>query len=273
MKKKICMLLVTILTVVTVFFVAPVYAAEKSEDLKISTITPYKNEMGIIPYFYMLRPLESNLSIEKEDENVVVLKINLKEQMISNNVRYISSKEGITAKNFPNIDKAYDNENIPYGAEVQLIAEDNGWALVKKDEKLFFCLSSSLVEEEPPKEEKVEIVEEKVIEKKEEIKKETSNNSNSSQLYSAKDFKRLGVIHWGGWRWTWYSQRVLPGGGLKIPGRHVDSNGYICDKNGYICLASNSLAKGTIVDTPFGKQGKVYDCGCAADTLDVYTDF
>lgn len=92
-------------------------------------------------------------------------------------------------------------------------------------------------------------------------------------LYSASEFKSMGVIYWDGWRWTWYSQRVLPGGGLSIPGRHVDENGYICDKDDYICIASSVLKKGTVIDTPFGKKGKVYDCGCASDTVDVYTDF
>ena len=88
--------------------------------------------------------------------------------------------------------------------------------------------------------------------------------------YTPADFMSAGVIHWGGWRWTWYSQNVLPGGGLCIPGRHVDDMGYVCDENEYICLAATSLSKGTIVDTPFGKQGKVYDSGCAYGTLDTY---
>lgn len=88
--------------------------------------------------------------------------------------------------------------------------------------------------------------------------------------YSASDLQFSGVIYWGGWRWTWYSQKVLPGPGLVIPGRHVDENGYVCDGDDNICLAATSLCKGTIVDTPFGKQGKVYDSGCAYGTLDVY---
>jgi len=83
----------------------------------------------------------------------------------------------------------------------------------------------------------------------------------------------MGVIKWGGWSWTWYSQRVLPGPGLKIPGRHVGPNGYIMDKNGRICLASTALKKGTIVDTPFGAQGCVYDSGCPKNVLDVYVDW
>ena len=74
-------------------------------------------------------------------------------------------------------------------------------------------------------------------------------------------------------RWTWYSQNVLPGGGLQIPGRHVDENGFICDENDRICLASSDLEWGTIVTTPFGKEGCIYDCGCASGTLDVYVDF
>lgn len=91
---------------------------------------------------------------------------------------------------------------------------------------------------------------------------------------SPDDFCILGIITWGDYRYTWYSENVLPGGGLDIVGRHSDDNGYICDSEGYICLASDSLAKGTIVDTPFGKQGKVYDCGCGSDDiLDVYVNW
>ena len=91
--------------------------------------------------------------------------------------------------------------------------------------------------------------------------------------YYANDFQSAGVVYSDGWRWTWYSQNVLPGGGLDIPGRHVDDSGYVCDENGYICLASGSLDYGSVVETPFGKQGRVYDSGCAGDTLDVYTNF
>lgn len=96
--------------------------------------------------------------------------------------------------------------------------------------------------------------------------KQESNDA----LYSASQFRQLGVIHWNGWKWTWYSERVLPGGGLSIPGRHNDANGYVCDENDYICLSSSSLSRGSVIDTPFGKQGKVYDTGCASNVIDVY---
>ena len=93
------------------------------------------------------------------------------------------------------------------------------------------------------------------------------------EWYSADELRFLGVIYAGDFRWTWYSQNVLPGGGLQIPGRHVDENGFICDENDRICLASSDLEWGTIVTTPFGKEGCIYDCGCASGTLDVYVDF
>lgn len=92
-------------------------------------------------------------------------------------------------------------------------------------------------------------------------------------VYSASYFRRMGVIRWGGWRWTWYSERVLPGSGLRIPGRHADGNGFIRDCDGYICCASDVLGYGTVIETPFGGYGKIYDCGCDADVVDVYVSW
>jgi hypothetical protein len=37
-------------------------------------------------------------------------------------------------------------------------------------------------------------------------------------------FKKHGVIYGNGNAFTWYSERVLPGGGLSIPGRCSDGN-------------------------------------------------
>ncbi len=81
-----------------------------------------------------------------------------------------------------------------------------------------------------------------------------------------------GVVYYNGHKETWYSQRVLPGGGLNIPGRHVDENGLIRDGDGYICVASSDLPKGTLIETSLG-MGKVYDSGCASGTIDIYTDW
>lgn len=110
------------------------------------------------------------------------------------------------------------------------------------------------------------------IQRREEEERQREAEKNKA-IYSASYFKSAGVIYWGGWRWTWYSQRVLPGRGLRIPGRHVNANGYVVDANERICLASSKLSKGTIVSTPFGAEGCVYDSGCPSNTLDVYTNF
>jgi hypothetical protein len=101
----------------------------------------------------------------------------------------------------------------------------------------------------------------------------TTTKPTSTALYSASKFRNAGIVYYNNYRWTWYSERVLPGNGLNIPNRHIDASGYVCDKNNNICLAASSLSKGTVVDTPFGKKGKVYDDGCAAGTLDVYVSW
>ncbi|MBR3248957.1 hypothetical protein IKF89_02920 [Candidatus Saccharibacteria bacterium] len=77
-----------------------------------------------------------------------------------------------------------------------------------------------------------------------------------------------------GMGFTWYSENVLPGGGLNIPGRHIDEEGYVCDENGYICLASDNLLKGTVVSIPFGcGTGVVYDKGSGDGNIDVYVSW
>ena len=103
-----------------------------------------------------------------------------------------------------------------------------------------------------------------------EPKEEQEEYESSGALYSPRYFKQMGVIYWNGWRWTWYSERVLPGTGLHIPGRYTDEQGYVRDIDGYICLASDDLSNGTVINTPFGHYGKVYDCGCGSGTVDVY---
>lgn len=71
---------------------------------------------------------------------------------------------------------------------------------------------------------------------------------------------------------TYYSQKVLPGGGLAIPGRHIASDGTIRDADGYIVLASDDYPRGTVVETSLG-AGKVYDTGSGSGNIDLYTDW
>lgn len=98
----------------------------------------------------------------------------------------------------------------------------------------------------------------------------STSSSNSPKLYTLNQFRFKGVVNWGGYKYTFYSQRVLPGRGLKIPGRHVNADGYVADKDGYIVIANSSRPKGTVVPTPFGYMGKVYDRGVYGNHLDVY---
>lgn len=81
-----------------------------------------------------------------------------------------------------------------------------------------------------------------------------------------------GRIWYNGHSETYYSQKVLPGGGLNIPGRHIASDGTIRDRDNYIVVASDDYPKGTIVQTSLG-TGKVYDTGSGKGNIDLYTDW
>lgn len=91
----------------------------------------------------------------------------------------------------------------------------------------------------------------------------------ATALYTLPQFMSAGVVNWGGYKFTYYSEQVLPGSGLQIPGRHLNADGYVSDADGYIVLAG-SAAKGTVYETPFGHPGKIYDRGTSGNHLDVY---
>lgn len=91
-----------------------------------------------------------------------------------------------------------------------------------------------------------------------------------SSAVGAEDFQTAGVVYdESGTRYTWYSEQVLPGGGLDIPGRYTDEAGFVRDAAGNVVVASSDYEKGTAIDTPFG-PGVVYDTGCASGTVDIY---
>lgn len=91
--------------------------------------------------------------------------------------------------------------------------------------------------------------------------------------YTCERFKYLGRVWYGNYTYTWYSQRLLPGGGLNIPGRHLNEYGLVVDENEYVVVAGDDLEKGTIIDTPIGIQGIVYDAGSGGGNLDIYCDW
>ena len=86
--------------------------------------------------------------------------------------------------------------------------------------------------------------------------------------------KQRGALYYNGHKETYYSERVLPGTGLNIPGRHVADDGTIRDADGYICVAADPsyLPRGSILITSLG-PAKVYDSGCAYGTVDIYVSW
>lgn len=115
------------------------------------------------------------------------------------------------------------------------------------------------------------------IEEKENALFEGSLHLEYSGLYTYSN-ERLtvskGALYFNNHKETYYSEKVLPGTGLNIPGRHVAEDGTIRDGDGYICVAANQdyMAKGSILITSLG-PAKVYDTGCAYGTIDIYVSW
>lgn len=159
-------------------------------------------------------------------------------------------------------------KTVPINTKLQVVDSEAEWVEVIEEENIYYIYSKYLSNE------KTDItvssrgnVERTITATKSNNNIKTKGSSSSNPLTRSK-----GVVYYNGHRETWYSQKVLPGGGLKIPGRHVNSRGLVCDGDGYICVASSDLVKGTIVETSLG-TGKVYDSGCAKNTIDIYTNW
>ena len=86
--------------------------------------------------------------------------------------------------------------------------------------------------------------------------------------------KGKGAQYYHGHKETYYSQRVLPGTSLNIPGRHVADDGTIRDGDGFICVAADPgfLGRGSVIMTSVG-PAKVYDSGCAYGVIDIYVNW
>ena len=84
--------------------------------------------------------------------------------------------------------------------------------------------------------------------------------------------KKKGKVKYNGHFETWYSQKVLKGGGLNIPGRHVDSNDLVKDGDGYIVVATKLVEMGKTIETSLG-TGKRYDTCNGDNIVDIYTNW
>lgn len=184
-------------------------------------------------------------------------------------------KETVTKKPINQVTLIGTKEVVEESTEPELIEKENS-SLYEGETNVLQSGSEGLVRytyENNGSERK--LVEEKVLKKSvdrivEYGTKSRPVASSTSGIYSLSDLTFHGVIHWGGYKFTYYSQSVLPGGGLNIPGRHVNAGGFVADGDGYIVIA-NSAPIGTIINTPFGYQGKVYDRGTYGNHMDVYT--
>ena len=154
-------------------------------------------------------------------------------------------------------------------AEEKKVAEE---AAKKAEEEKKAAEEAAKKEAEAAKkaeEEKKAAEEQKKAAEEKKAEESSAVQTSTERLYSLSDFMFRGVVYWNDYKFTYYSQSVLPGGGLSIPGRHVNADGYVSDGDGYIVLAG-SAPKGTVYDTPFGYKGKIYDRGTSGNHLDVY---
>lgn len=191
---------------------------------------------------------EENVSQPEEKKNIVT-----KYTTVGVNIRAEASLQAKIIK------------TVPINTKLQVVDSEAEWTEVIEGENTYYIYSKYLSYK------KTEIP---ITSRSNTERKITNNNNIKTKGSSSSNplTRSKGVVYYNGHRETWYSQKVLSGGGLKIPGRHVDSRGLVCDGNGYICVASSDLAKGTIVETSLG-TGKVYDCGCASGTIDIYCDW
>ena len=83
---------------------------------------------------------------------------------------------------------------------------------------------------------------------------------------------KMGRIPFNGHQETWYSQKVLPGGGLNIPGRHVGKDSFVMDKDKFICVATTLVKMNKEIKTSCGK-GKRYDTCPTPNLVVLYTDW
>ena len=84
--------------------------------------------------------------------------------------------------------------------------------------------------------------------------------------------KAKGKVRFNGHYETWYSEKVLPGKGLNIPGRHTDKRGLVLDGDGNICVATKLVEMRRKIETSLG-MGKRYDTCSGDNIVDIYTNW
>lgn len=154
-------------------------------------------------------------------------------------------------------------------------AKYNGWIQMQCGSHKYYMHSDWLTMEKPEEPTETIITDDTYIEDdySEEDSDEYDGSYPSYWMYSPEYFKENGVIEYNGYYFTYYSELVMPGEGLYIPGRWTDEYGFVRDGNGNLCLASNTpdtMDRFSTVYTPWG-LGVIYDYGTGNDAvIDVY---
>ena len=202
--------------------------------------------------------INTNIPIENQIEEQVEYAINIQIPV----TKYTTT--GVNLREKPSLDSKIIRV-LPINTEINIIESESEWLEVKENENTYYIYAKYVSNE------KTKIEPSKVTSRSgDSVRKNTTTTK--GKVSSNPLTKSKGVVYFNGHKETWYSQKVLPGSGLKIPGRHVDSRGLVCDGDGYICVASSDYKKGTIVETSLG-TGKVYDSGCASGTIDIYCNW
>ena len=202
--------------------------------------------------------INTKIPIENQIEEQVEYAINIPTPVIKYTIT------GVNLREKPSLDSKIIRV-LPINTEINVIESESEWLEVKENENTYYIYAKYVSNE------KTKIEPSKVTSRSgDSVRKNTTTTK--GKVSSNPLTKSKGVVYFNGHKETWYSQKVLPGGGLKIPGRHVDSRGLVCDGDGYICVASSDYKKGTIVETSLG-TGKVYDSGCASGTIDIYCNW
>ena len=152
---------------------------------------------------------------------------------------------------------------LPEGMVIETIEDGSGWDKVEAEDCIGYVCNKYLAATEVGKSEVTINDQEK-----------TQIAVSAQKIYSKEEFIHQGMISWNGWNWTYYLLSMFPGStSTPVQGKHVNEDQFVCDGDGYVILASVDLPPYTVVETPFGYMGKVYDTGCPSGVLDVYTDF
>lgn len=124
-------------------------------------------------------------------------------------------------------------------------ALDNGWSCIIWNNQRYYMYSEYLAKHEP----------EKGITEK-----------SSTFHVTASEFRADGAEFWGNYRWKYCPESELK----NTCDPHHENNGFLCDRSDFIILVTDSIEEGTIVPTPFGRNGVIYSGASAEATINVY---